>query len=155
MSIQGLIALTSLATMSDVHEVGGSLTVAFCPGLRTLGGLANLVAVRGNLSVSNNDSITSLDGLGRLQIVNGDLTIAGDPLLADLTALQALQARWRASHSAPHASQRRPPHPRAHPRTLLPVAQSVMGRLVLRDNPSITSIPRALANIMAAAAQGH
>lgn len=83
------IGLTSIAALSSLTSVGGSLIIEGNNALTTLSGLENVTSVGGTLNISSNSALTSLNGLEGLQTV-GIIQIGNNDRLLSLSGLDNL-----------------------------------------------------------------
>ena len=81
--------LTSLAGLEGLTSIGGELQIVDNPALTSLTGLSALTTI-GRLRISSNAALTSLTGIESLAAIGGQVQIDDNPALASLTGLSAL-----------------------------------------------------------------
>lgn len=84
-------ALTSLSGLDNVTSIGGDFWVGgdFCV-LQSFSGLDNLSSIGGSLLVLENDQMVSMSALGKLTSVGRDINIWANSMLEDLYGLENL-----------------------------------------------------------------
>lgn len=77
-------ALSSLAGLEALEEIGGDLRVELDDGLRDLRGLEGLTRVGGDVRIARNASLETTAGLDALATVGGRLAVENDDALVEL-----------------------------------------------------------------------
>lgn len=138
LGIVGGSQLKSLEGMLHITEVKGSLTVSFCPRIKSLKGLGPEVATVAATSVLSDFMSTRAMGRrlaktqpGGLRKIGSEVWISSNPELKDLTGLEGLEeVNWRMTISN---------NLKLESLAALASLKRVGGGLVVLDNPSLSS----------------
>lgn len=83
--------VTSLAPLSPMQGLSGTLTIENCDQLSSLNGLHNLEFIGGSLYLSGNNGFTTLAGLGALDTIGAQMFITDNNLLLNFSGLNNLK----------------------------------------------------------------
>lgn len=82
--------LSSLSALSCVSSISETLTIEGT-ALTTLAGLEQLTEIGGDLEIQDNTALSSLEGLEGLRTVGAEVRVSGNAVIADLRGLSSLE----------------------------------------------------------------